>query len=48
MQDSKLIDLIGTDIKNGKLRIHAIENIGRATKKIYVSLPEVTALESSS
>ncbi|MEL6918813.1 MAG: head GIN domain-containing protein [Bacteroidota bacterium] len=46
--DENIIDLIGTDIKNGKLRIHAIENIGRATKKIYVSLPEVTALESSS
>ncbi|WP_411032103.1 head GIN domain-containing protein [Spongiimicrobium sp. 3-5] len=46
--DENVIDLIGTDIKNGRLRIHAIENIGRATKKIYVSLPEVTALESSS
>ncbi|MEK6155511.1 head GIN domain-containing protein [Flavobacteriaceae bacterium 3-367] len=46
--DENVIDLIGTDIKNGKLRIHAIENIGRATKNIYVSLPEVTALESSS
>lgn len=46
--DDNVIDLIGTDIKNGKLRIHAIENIGRATKKIYVSLPEVTALKSSS
>lgn len=46
--DENIIDLIGTDIKNGRLRVHAIENIGRATKKIYVSLPEVTALKSSS
>ncbi|PCJ96525.1 MAG: DUF2807 domain-containing protein [Flavobacteriaceae bacterium] len=46
--DENIIDLIGTDIKNGKLRIHAIENIGRATKKVYVSLPNITALESSS
>lgn len=46
--DENIIDLIGTDIKDGKLRIHAIENIGRATKKVHVSLPEVSALESSS
>ena len=46
--DENIIDLIGTDIKNGKLRIHAIENIGRATKKIYVTLPEITALSTSS
>lgn len=46
--DDNIIDLISTDIKDGKLRIHTIENIGRATKKIYVSLPEVTALNSSS
>lgn len=46
--DENIIDLIGTDIENGKLRIHARENIGTATKKIYVSLPEVTALKSSS
>ncbi|MFS4467958.1 head GIN domain-containing protein [Maribacter sp. 2210JD10-5] len=46
--DENIIDLIGTDIKNGKLRIHAIENIGRATKKVFVSLPEVTTLETSS
>lgn len=46
--DENIIDRIGTDIKDGKLRIHAIENIGRATKKIHVSLPEITALESSS
>src|SRR5690606_25558168 len=46
--DENVIDLIGTDINNGKLRIHARENIGRATKKVFVSLPEVTELESSS
>ncbi|MCL6272903.1 DUF2807 domain-containing protein [Muricauda sp. 2012CJ35-5] len=46
--DENIIDLIGTDIKDGKLRIHAIENIGRATKKVYVSLPDVSGLKSSS
>lgn len=46
--DENIIDLIGTDIKDGKLRVHAIENIGRATKKIYISLPNITALRSSS
>lgn len=46
--DENIIDLIGTDIKNGKLRIHAIENIGRSTKKVYVSLPNITGLSSSS
>ncbi len=46
--DENIIDLIGTDIKNGKLTIHAIENIGRATKKIHVFLPKITGLSSSS
>ncbi len=46
--DENIMELIGTDIKNGKLRIHAIENIGRATKKVYVTLPEVTAIKTSS
>jgi len=46
--DENIIDLIATDIKNGKLRIHTHENIGRATKKIYVSLPEISVLKSSS
>ncbi len=46
--DENIINLIGTDIKNGKLRIHAIENIGRATKRIHVTLPEVTGLYASS
>ena len=46
--DENIIDLIGTDIRDGRLKIHAIENIGRATKNIYVALPKVTSLESSS
>ncbi|MEO2052677.1 MAG: head GIN domain-containing protein [Allomuricauda sp.] len=46
--DENIIDLIGTDIRDGKLKIHAIENIGRATKNVYVSLPRITALKSSS
>lgn len=46
--DENVIDLIATDVRDGRLKIHTIENIGRATKKIYVSLPEITALESSS
>ncbi len=46
--DENIIDLIATDIKNGKLRIHAKQNIGRATKKVYVSLPVVTNLSASS
>lgn len=46
--DENIMELIGTDIKNGKLRIHAIENIGRATKRIHVTLPEVTGLFASS
>ena len=46
--DENIMDLIGTDIKNGKLKIHCIENIGRATKKIYVTMPNVTGLYASS
>ncbi|KAB7531124.1 DUF2807 domain-containing protein [Flagellimonas olearia] len=46
--DENIIDLIATDVRDGRLKIHTTENIGRATKKIYVSLPEITALESSS
>ncbi len=46
--DENVIELIGTDIRDGKLRVHAIKNIGRATKNIYVTLPEVTALHASS
>lgn len=46
--DENIIDLIGTDIKNGKLKIHSIENIGRATKKVYVTMPNITSLKASS
>lgn len=46
--DENIMDLIGTDIRNGKLKIHAIENIGRATKKVYVTLPKVSGLIASS
>ncbi len=46
--DENVIELIGTDIRDGKLKVHAIKNIGRATKNIYVTLPEVTALHASS
>ncbi len=46
--DENIIDLIGTDINNGKLRIHAIRNIGNATKKVYVSMPKINAISSSS
>ena len=46
--DENIIDLIGTDIKDGRLKIHAIENIGRATKNIYVTMPNITELSSSS
>ncbi|WP_445385379.1 head GIN domain-containing protein [Robiginitalea sp. IMCC44478] len=46
--DENVIELIGTDIRDGKLKVHAIENIGRATKKVYVTLPEVSSLSASS
>ncbi len=46
--DENVIDLIGTDIRDGELKVHAIKNIGRASKKIYVRLPEIDGLSSSS
>lgn len=46
--DKNIIDLIRTDIKDGKLRVHAEKNIGQATKKIFVSLPNVNELRASS
>ncbi len=46
--DENVIDLIGTEIRDGKLMVHAIKNIGRATHVIYVRLPEITGLSSSS
>lgn len=47
--DDNIISLIATDIDNGVLTIHAKENIGRAkSKKIYVSLPEIDKIVSTS
>ncbi len=46
--DENVIDMIRTDIRNGVLVIHTDERIGRATKNIYVSVPEITRLESNS
>ncbi len=46
--DENIIELIGTEISNNTLKIHAIKNIGNATKNVYVSLPEITSLKSSS
>lgn len=45
--DENIINHIGTDIKDGKLHIHTTENIGRAIKKIHVSLPNISALIST-
>tara|TARA_R110002012_G_scaffold322108_1_gene555966 strand:+ start:83498 stop:84217 length:720 start_codon:yes stop_codon:yes gene_type:complete len=46
--DENIHDLIGTDIQNNTLKIHAIKNIGKATKNVYVSLPIINGLNSSS
>ncbi|WP_298424548.1 head GIN domain-containing protein [uncultured Kordia sp.] len=47
--DENIISLIATDINNGVLTIHTKENIGRAkSKKIYVSLPEIDKIVSTS
>ena len=46
--DENVIELIGTDIRDGRLKVHTYENIGRATKKIYVSMPSITGLHTSS
>ena len=46
--DENIQELIGTEIRDGELKIHAIENIGRATRKIYVTVPEITGLHASS
>lgn len=47
--DENIIGLIRTDIENNTLRIHLEEKVGWAkSKKITVSLPEITRLETSS
>ena len=45
--DENIINLIGTDIENGELKIHTHKNIGRATKKVYIFLPNISALITS-
>lgn len=46
--DENVLDLIATDINDNRLRVHTVENIGRATKKVYITLPAVTLLRTSS
>ena len=47
--DENLQDLILTEVRGTTLKIHCKKSIGRATsKKVFVSLPEVTKLESNS
>lgn len=46
--DSNVIDLIATDIEDGRLKIHTTQSVGRATKVIHVNVPEVTAIRASS
>ncbi len=45
--DDNIMALIITDINSGELHVHTARNIGRATKKIYVSLPKISGLKSS-
>ncbi|MCM5662791.1 head GIN domain-containing protein [Galbibacter mesophilus] len=47
--DENVIDLIETSVSNGTLKISCKEPIGRvSSKKVYVSLPKIVSLESSS
>ena len=47
--DENIIELIATDIKDGVLRVHAEESIGRASsKKVYVTTPTIKELDASS
>jgi len=47
--DENIIGFIRTDIQNDVLRIHLEERVGRAeSKKILVTLPNITGLETSS
>lgn len=47
--DENLHDLILTELLGNTLKVHCKNNIGRATsKKIFVSIPEVRKLESTS
>ncbi|MEL4308740.1 head GIN domain-containing protein [Joostella sp. CR20] len=46
--DDNIIDLIETEVNNGELVISTKENIGRASKKVYVSLSEIERLATTS
>lgn len=47
--DKNIINLIRTDVENNTLRIHLQERVGWAkSKKIFVTLPEISRLEASS
>lgn len=46
--DENIMELIATDINGGTLTIHTLQNIGRATKRVHVTLPEISGLETSS
>lgn len=46
--DENIIDFIGTEINDESLRIHALENIGSATKNVYVTLPNINSIKTSS
>lgn len=46
--DENVIDLILTDLRNETLRVHTDDFIGKATKNVYVTLPKITALRTSS
>lgn len=44
--DNNIIDFIRTDIENNTLTVHTSKNLGRATKKVFISLPKVASLRS--
>ncbi len=45
--DANIMAHIGTDTDDGTLFIHTHKNIGRATKKVYVSLPKISDIRVS-
>ncbi|KAA3620510.1 MAG: DUF2807 domain-containing protein [Flavobacterium sp.] len=47
--DENLLELIETEVEGGKLRIRAIQNIGRAkAKKVHVTYVNLSSIEASS
>ncbi len=47
--DENLMELIETEVEGGKLRIRAIQNIGRAkAKKVHVTYVNLSSIEASS